>query len=53
MRGETLDLHGRYVLADNGLIHAETLVLFDEIFEGRYRHDMPGLPAPEWELQHG
>ncbi|MBV8807367.1 MAG: inositol monophosphatase [Acidobacteriaceae bacterium] len=53
MRGETMDLHGRYVLADNGLIHAETLVLFDEIFEGRYRHNMPGLPAPDWELQHG
>ncbi|MBV9083217.1 MAG: inositol monophosphatase [Acidobacteriaceae bacterium] len=49
MRGEPLDLHGRYVLADNGLIHGELLSVFEEIFEGKYRHEMPGLPAPEWE----
>ncbi|MDQ2713000.1 MAG: inositol monophosphatase [Acidobacteriota bacterium] len=53
MRGEPLDLHGRYVLADNGLIHSELLELFEEIFAGEYRHDMPGLPSPEWELQRG
>ena len=53
MRGEPLDLHGVYLLADNGLIHAETLKLFGEIFAGHYRHEMPGLPAPEWELQRG
>jgi myo-inositol-1(or 4)-monophosphatase len=53
MRGEPLDLHGRYVLADNGLIHRETLALFEEVFRGEYRAEMPGLPAPEWELQHG
>ncbi len=53
MRGENLDIEGRYVLADNGLIHDELLELFGEIFKGRYRHEMPGLPAPEWELQHG
>jgi myo-inositol-1(or 4)-monophosphatase len=53
MQGEPLDLHGRYVLADNGLIHEETLRLFREVFAGEYRHDMPPLPAPEWELQHG
>ncbi|MBV8572758.1 MAG: inositol monophosphatase [Acidobacteriaceae bacterium] len=53
MRGEPLDLHGRYVFASNGRIHEETLELFDEIFQGRYRHEMPGLPAAEWELQHG
>ncbi len=53
MRGEPLDLHGRYVLADNGLIHSELLELFEEIFSGEYRHDMPGLPSPEWELQRG
>jgi myo-inositol-1(or 4)-monophosphatase len=49
MRGEPLDLHGKYLLADNGLIHEEVLAVFAEIFEGRYRYDMPGLPAPEWE----
>jgi myo-inositol-1(or 4)-monophosphatase len=53
MRGEPLDLHGPHLLADNRLIHTETLALFDEVFAGRYRHDMPGLPAPEWELQRG
>ncbi len=53
MRGEAFDLHGRYVLADNGLIHQETLNLFEQVFRGRYSHDMPGLPAPEWETQRG
>jgi myo-inositol-1(or 4)-monophosphatase len=53
MRGEPFDLRGRYVLADNSLVHNELLELFEEIFEGRYRHEMPGLPAPEWELQRG
>jgi myo-inositol-1(or 4)-monophosphatase len=48
MRGEKLDLHGIYLVADNGLIHEEMLGVFDEVFDGRYRHDMPGLPAPEW-----
>jgi myo-inositol-1(or 4)-monophosphatase len=53
MAGEALDLHGRYVLADNGRIHAEILDLFAAIFRGEYRYEMPPLPAPEWELQHG
>jgi len=53
MRGEALDLHGRYVVADNGILHPELLELFDEIFAGRYRHEMPGLPATEWELSRG
>ena len=53
MRGESLNLDGPYVLADNGLIHSELLGLFAEVFAGEYRHDMPGLPSPDWELQHG
>jgi myo-inositol-1(or 4)-monophosphatase len=57
MRGEPLDLHGKYLLVDNGLLHEETLQFFDEIFEGRYRYKMPSLPAQAWEvereLQHG
>ena len=53
MAGEPVDLHGRYVLADNGHIHQEVLDLFSAIFRGEYRYDMPQLPAPEWELQHG
>ncbi|MBV8903820.1 MAG: inositol monophosphatase [Acidobacteriia bacterium] len=51
MRGEPLDLHGRYVLADNGAIHDEIVSLFEDIFEGRYRHEMPGLPAEEWAVR--
>jgi len=53
MRGEPLDVLGKYVLADNGLVHEQTLEVFAEIFAGRYQYDMPGLPAPEWEMQHG
>jgi len=53
MRGERFDLLDRYVLADNGLVHGELLELFEEVFEGRYRHEMPGLPTPEWSLQRG
>jgi myo-inositol-1(or 4)-monophosphatase len=57
MRGEPLSLTGKYVLADNGLLHEETLKFFDEIFEGRYRYEMPALPAAVWErereMQHG
>jgi myo-inositol-1(or 4)-monophosphatase len=53
MRGEPLDLYGKYVLVDNGLIHEEILELFAEIFEGRYRHEMPSLPVEEWEMQRG
>jgi myo-inositol-1(or 4)-monophosphatase len=53
MAGERLDLHGRYVLADNGPIHQEILDLFAAIFRGEYQYDMPPLPAPEWELQRG
>jgi myo-inositol-1(or 4)-monophosphatase len=47
MQGEPLDLHGPYLLADNGLIHAETLVLFDEIFQGHYRFPIPTIPLKE------
>jgi len=53
MKGEPLDLHGNYVLADNGSIHAETLALFAEIFQGQYQHEMPGLPAHELEMRRG
>jgi myo-inositol-1(or 4)-monophosphatase len=53
MASEPFDLHGRYVLADNGRIHQEILQLFGNIFRGEYRYDMPALPAPEWEMQHG
>lgn len=53
MRGEPLDLHGRYLIADNGLVHQEVLALFEDIFDGRHRYEMPGLPAKEWEVTRG
>jgi myo-inositol-1(or 4)-monophosphatase len=52
MLGESTDVRGRYVVADNGLIHEELLREFRDIFAGRHRHDMPGLPAEEWAV-HG
>lgn len=52
MQGEPLDLYGKHLLVDNSLIHQEILDLFGEIFEGRYRCQMPSLPLQP-ELQHG
>ena len=45
MRGGSLDIRGQHILADNGLVHEETLALFAEIFAGRYRHTLPELPG--------
>jgi hypothetical protein len=45
MLGAPVDLRGAHILADNGLIHEETLALFAEIFAGRYRHALPELPV--------
>lgn len=53
MRSEPLDLYGEYLLADNGLIHEETLRLFADIFRGHYRFELPSLPAEEYETQRG
>lgn len=49
MRGEKLDVHGPHLLADNGLLHTETLDLFSEIFSGRFAYEMPELPCADWE----
>ena len=52
--GEPLDLHGRYLLADNGLIHAETLTLFSKrSFTAATGTKCPLYPLEEWELQRG
>jgi myo-inositol-1(or 4)-monophosphatase len=53
MRDEALDLDGPYVLGDNGHIHHELLRVFAEIFEGRYRFQMPSLPFEEEVEVHG
>lgn len=43
MRGGAFHLRSPHVLADNALVHAETVELFAEIFEGRYRTPLPQL----------
>ncbi len=45
MRGGPLDIRGQHILADNGLVHDETVALFADIFAGRYRHSLPELPG--------
>jgi len=45
MRGEPLDIRGQHILADNGLLHDETLAVFGDVFAGRYRHKLPELPG--------
>ncbi len=47
MRGETYSVLGPDVLADNGLVHAETLALFSEVFAGKYRYRMPEIVPHE------
>jgi myo-inositol-1(or 4)-monophosphatase len=49
MQGEAYNVEGKYVLATNGTIQAETLGLFADIFAGRYPQEMPTLPAKDWE----
>jgi myo-inositol-1(or 4)-monophosphatase len=43
MRGDPMSLRGPHIVADNGLIHAEILELFAEIFAGRYRVPLPEM----------
>ncbi len=45
MRGGSVTLQSPHVLVDNGLIHAEILDLFREIFQGRHRFPMPQIVA--------
>ena len=44
MHGAPLDLRGPHILADNGVVHQETVQLFAEIFAGRYRNPLPEMP---------
>lgn len=41
MKGEPVDLRGAHIAVTNGLIHAELLALFEDIFAGRYRFPLP------------
>ncbi len=44
MHGGPFDLRGKHILADNTLVHAETVELFAEIFGGSYRTPLPEMP---------
>jgi myo-inositol-1(or 4)-monophosphatase len=43
MRGEPVSLRGPNILADNGLVHAETVELFAEIYAGRFPVPLPEI----------
>jgi myo-inositol-1(or 4)-monophosphatase len=43
MHGGPFDLRGQHLLADNTLVHAETVELFAEIFDGKYRTPLPEM----------
>src|SRR3984885_14547022 len=43
MHGGPFDLRGKHVLADNTLVHEETVELFAEIFGGSYRTPLPEM----------
>lgn len=45
MRGGPVQIGGPDLLADNGLVHEETLQLFSEIFAGKYRTPLPEISA--------
>jgi len=43
MRGEPAKLDGAHIAASNSAIHDPMLELFAEVFQGHYRHPIPGL----------
>jgi myo-inositol-1(or 4)-monophosphatase len=43
MQGEVAELRKQHVLANNGLIHGETVGLFKEIFAGKFPYAMPEI----------
>ncbi len=45
MHGAPIQLRCPHVLASNGKLHPETLDLFKDVFEGRYRDALPELPG--------
>lgn len=46
MHGEPFSLRGKHLLADNGLVHDETVALFGEVFQGRYPTPLPEMTIP-------
>lgn len=45
MHGGKVELLAENILADNSLLHQETLALFAEVYAGKYREALPELPA--------
>jgi myo-inositol-1(or 4)-monophosphatase len=43
MRGNPRDIHAPHLVADNGCVHAEILALFQQVFQGEFRHSLPEL----------
>jgi myo-inositol-1(or 4)-monophosphatase len=43
MRGGPALLDGKHIAVSNSTIHEPLLELFSEVFQGRYRHPVPGL----------
>ncbi len=43
MHGEPFRLRGPHMLADNSLLHQPMLQVFEEVFAGKYRHQMPEM----------
>jgi myo-inositol-1(or 4)-monophosphatase len=43
MRGGPVKLQAENILADNGVLHAETLELFGEVWAGKFRERLPEL----------
>jgi myo-inositol-1(or 4)-monophosphatase len=43
MHGSPFNLRGKHVLADNGLLHRETVELFAEIYSGKVRVPLPEI----------
>jgi myo-inositol-1(or 4)-monophosphatase len=43
MLDQPVDVRGPHILADNGLVHAETVELFGQIFAGKFAHALPEI----------
>ena len=43
MKGGPVSVRGPHLLADNGLVHAQIVELFGEIFRGQYRFPIPEI----------
>ncbi len=45
MYGGPRSLHGKHLLADNGFIHEEMLLVFGEVFAGKFRYALPQIQS--------